>query len=375
MAETGRGKRKQPELAKDKDIAKEETNPRSTKVLRGSQEEGSNVATKAPITGEQTTDVSIFKTNTDFMASLMWTSCDQLRVPQNTVFCAERTDKIVDVFRGMIKHNFLSVPVLQKTGHKWYGFIDMADIVHYVIDVLGADKLRTSEDFWALFDKEEQFRKATVRDLMKHPVAMKNRFNPVMTGYSLFYVIECLAREPTLHRVPIIDQDRQLMNLITQSQVSSFLFGNLEKIGSKTKKPLRLCRDAIKPVVKVVESQPAIDAFTLMVQKNVSAVAVVSETGVLKGALSVRDLKCCAPDATLFWRLYQPAGTFLIKLDIEHGDKRPTSPQYCTADDDIGTALIRIVEHKIHRVFIVDDQIMPIGVFSIKDLLLEIITP
>jgi CBS domain-containing protein len=251
----------------------------------------------------------------------------------------------------------------------------MADIVSYVVETLGADKLQSSEDFWALFDKEETFRHTTVRDLMKHPLSRRNPFNPVMTGFSLFHVIECLARDAELHRVPVIDQNRQLMNLITQSQVASFLFGNVEKIGPKTNKPLRLCASAIKPVLKVVESQPAIDAFSLMSKENVSGVAVVGENGVLKGALSVRDLKAVAPDATLFWRLYQPVGTFIGKLNSEFGDKRPKHPQYCTADDTIGIALTRLVENRIHRIFIVDDQIQPIGVFSIKDLLLEIISP
>jgi len=136
-----------------------------------------------------------------------------------------------------------------------------------------------------------------------------------------------------------------------------------------------LCPYAIKPVHTVLESQPAIDAFTLMTRQNVSGVAVLSDTGALQGALSVRDLKAAAPDATLFWRLYQPTGTFIGKLNSEYGDKRPKHPQYCTADDTIGVALTRLVENKIHRVFIVDDRSQPIGVFSIKDLLLEIISP
>jgi len=251
----------------------------------------------------------------------------------------------------------------------------MADIVHFVVETMGAAKLQNSEDFWSMFDKEEEFRHKTVNDLMSHPLTRRNPFHPVKTGYSLYHVIETLARESDLHRVPIVDNDRQLMNLITQTQVGMFLVGNIESIGPKLNKPLRLMADAIKPVHKVMDTQPAIDGFSLMVKENISGIAVVNDAGVLRGALSVRDLKAVAPDAALFWRLYQPTGTFLSKLNREYGEERPTRPQYCSPDDTLEAALKVLVYNKIHRVFIVDDERKPIGVFSMKDLLLELISP
>jgi CBS domain containing-hemolysin-like protein len=79
--------------------------------------------------------MSHHRTSAEFLAALVYTRAEQLRVPENKVFIAERTDKIVDVFRGLVRHNFLSVPVLQKTKHKWFGFLDLADIVLYVVNV------------------------------------------------------------------------------------------------------------------------------------------------------------------------------------------------------------------------------------------------
>jgi len=315
-----------------------------------------------------------YQTDSQFLVSLMHTSCDQLRVPQNTVFIAERTDKIIDVFKGLVKHNFLSVPVLQKTGRKWYGFVDMADIVTYVVDIFGAAKLQTSQDYWALFEKEEAFRNKTVNDFVKHPLSRRNPFHPVKTGYSLFYVMESLAREHDLHRVPIIDDDRQLMNMITQSQVVKFLYENLDKLGAKAKKPVSMMKDAMKDVVMVSETAPAMDAFSKMVKENVSGVAVVDEAGKLKGALSVRDLKGVAPDAALFWRLYQPTRDFLSKLNKEHSDTRPRSPQFCSTEDDLEFVITKLAEHKIHRVFVVDAHHKPIGIVSLKDVLMEIMS-
>jgi len=38
-------------------------------------------------------------TSPEFILSLLHTKAEELRPPQNTVFVAERTDKIVDVFK------------------------------------------------------------------------------------------------------------------------------------------------------------------------------------------------------------------------------------------------------------------------------------
>ena len=45
-------------------------------------------------------------------------------------------------------------------------------------------------------------------------------------------VFETLARESNLFRVPIIDEDRQMFNLVTQSQVIAWLHGNKDKLGT-----------------------------------------------------------------------------------------------------------------------------------------------
>jgi len=143
---------------------------------------------------EGTKDMA-YKVDPRFFEALVYTKVEQLRVPGNTVFIAERTDRVVDVFKGLVRYNFLSVPILQKTGRKYYGFLDMADIVHYVVESFGAGKLEATQDFWQLIDKEEEFREKTVKDVMKYPVAFRNRFHPVQNGYSLLAALEILARE------------------------------------------------------------------------------------------------------------------------------------------------------------------------------------
>ena len=60
-----------------------------------------------------------------------------------------------------------------------------------------------------------------------------------------------------------------MLNLITDSQVLNFLHENIDKIGPKVDKPVSEM-NVVKEVIQIKDSQPAIDAFTLMV-KEVSA--------------------------------------------------------------------------------------------------------
>jgi len=350
---------------------KQTDSPKGSKIVSPAMNKSAKTTT-GDLAGKPAASSSEYRTDPQFIMSLVNTPCDQLRVPANTVFVAERTDKLIDVFKGLVRHNFLSVPILQKTGRKWYGFIDMADIVSYIVDIFGANKLQTTQDYWALFEKEESLRNKTVNDVAKYPLNRRNPFHPVKSGYSLFFVIEALARERDLHRIPVVDDERQLLNLITQSQVVRFLFENLGKMGDKIKKPVRMMDCALKDVIMISESQPAIEAFSKMTTENISGIAVVDETHKLTGTLSLRDLKAIAPDATLFWRLYQPTREFISRLNSEYGESRPRTPQFCTPDDTLESVITKLAEHKIHRLFVVDNLKVPVGVISLKDILMQL---
>jgi CBS domain-containing protein len=295
--------------------------------------------------------------------------------PGNKVFVCERTDKVTDVFKGMVKHNFLSVPVLQKTGHKYYGFVDVMDIVKYCVD-----NFEGTVDMTTQVMEAEKFRDLTVNDIMKYPLTRRNPFHPFGTSYSLFSVIEALAKENNLHRVPLINENRELKNILTQSQVTAFLHQNIALLGGKAKKPIGSITGCMHKVHSVDEDETAMHAFEVMLKENISGVAVTKADGHLMGNLSLRDLKTIMTDASMFWRLQQKASNFirhlreLVKTD-EVKQNRPRTSVVAHADETLESVVQKITEHGLHRVFIVDAEKKPVGCISLKDILLEIITP
>jgi len=315
-----------------------------------------------------------FQTSMEFIKLLVTARAESLRPPNGVVFVAQRTDALVDVWRGLVRHNFLSCPVLQKKGSKYYGFIDLADIVIYVVDHFGARNLETSDDYWALALEDEIMKKKTVNDLMLYPISRRNPFHPVPKGYSLFSVIEALGREVRLHRVPILDENRKLVGLVTQSGVVDFLHKNMHLIGNKKEKPLSMCIGALRNVYTITEQSQAIDAFRMMSTQGISGIAIVNNEGKLMGNISLRDLKAIGTDGRMFGRLFETIKNFMPKLRKDYGDERPHRVVALKVTDTLQTAINMLAENNIHRVYIVDDSKKPIGVISLKDILLNVIT-
>jgi len=317
--------------------------------------------------------------NHELLLSLLHTKVEHFVNPSNIVFVAFKDDKLVDVWKGLVKHKFLSTPVLLRNENRYYGSIDLADIVSALVKKFNREDLRSTEGFWKQLDAAKAFGEMTVGSVMQSPISRRNPFHPVPEGFSLLFALELLAREHNLHRIPIIsaNEDRKLVNMITQSQVVSYLNQDIPKIGSKVEKTLDQCPQFFKAVLSVDEKTIAIDAFEKMIEHNVSGLAIVNNEGRLVGNLSIRDLKLIGNELSLFWRFYQTVDNFVLKLrkEFQEKDERPRHVLHATREDTIATVLRMLAEHKVHRVYIVDNKKdkKPIGVVSLKDILGELI--
>lgn len=349
----------------DKRKAKSQATPSKEKVARKGDADNSSEKGK-------------YVTNPEFKQLLLNSSVESLAYQKKNgvVFFVDRTDKVSDVFKGLVNQNFLSVPVLQKTKRKWYGFIEISDIVQFYVEHFGDLLGDEGKKVWETIAEKEGFMEKTVTEVMKFPLSRKNPFHPITLGYSLYYAIETLAREKSLRRVPIIDHERNLKSVLSQSQVIEFISEHMDMLGSIKDKPISEMKSVLKEVYSVNEDSRAIDAFKLMQQKNIGGVAVIDDEGKVVGALSERDLKTIRVENQLFHRLFQKVRNFISHLreEFQEKDGRPKTKKIAQVTDTLGQVVDMLVTHSIHRVYVVDDQRKPIGVVSLRDILLEIIS-
>jgi len=312
-----------------------------------------------------------------FVTLLANTKVESVWTRENKIFYALRTDKVKDVFKGIIAHNFMSCPVLQKTKNKWYAFIDLADIVKFIVFKFpDQSSLESETDIHALLDRSVEFRECLVNEISKSPMAIRTPYHPIGRGYSLFAAYECMAREPSLHRIPIVDSERHLVSILTQSQLVEFAWRNIELLGStKRVKMVGEMGYNLHEVVSIKPTDVALQAFTLMIEKNITGVAVVNNQGILIDQISLRDLKAVAPDGRLFGRLYKPVEVFLHHLKTEAKFDRPKEVVFCTKNTTLEQVISLLVNNHVHRVFVVESETnrKPIGIITLRDVLLELI--
>lgn len=248
-------------------------------------------------------------------------------------------------------------------------------------------------------------------------------------GSSLLHLLEhCLlanqGREFRAHRVFLAASSIEpVSSVLSQMDVARFLvmhphlFANHEHL---TIRQLGVLRGT---VVSVHVEATALEAFRFLVVKGVSCVAVLSATGQIVTCLSASDFRGIGggqfqylllpvPD---FLRLVPPAPALPSFLSFTVGSLLgvapvvPTTgssepnwpplssylnsaqasvasagkgaflrdlmpPVVCTEEDTFGTILRAMVEACVHRVFVCDEKQHPVGVASLSDLLITLIS-
>lgn len=204
--------------------------------------------------------------------------------------------------------------MLDKECNEYIGFVDMVDLVQLIVDEFTETELQ-GESLLSLVEMSDTFQKTRVKDIIstvpllhvlspsvsKSPTEVPNwscspdlssrdPFVPVQDGSSLFSVIEVMAKHK-VHRVPLIDHQGRVSNLITQSAIVSYLAMHLPELGPITEKTVAEFLPGHKEVITVDINARAIEAFKSMVEHKVSAVGVVDEEGKLTGNISVKDIR------------------------------------------------------------------------------------
>lgn len=313
-----------------------------------------------------------------FVLLLTNTKVESIWTRENKIFFAMRNDTVKAVFKGLIQHNFSSCPVLQKTKNKWYGFLDIANIVKFIVQNFEESTLSEHTNIMELLEETDNFKDLQVADLMKNPLGILTPYHPLYMGYSLFSAYEVMARS-NLHRLAIVDANRMLISVITQSQLVEFTYRNIALLGPKRSKLVKDMPYNLHEVYHVKPSDIALKAFSVMAEKKVSGIAVLDDHGLLVDQISVRDLKAMAPDGRLFWRLYKPVSDYIdnvkkSKTDL-HAKERPSDIVTVTPNDTLETVLGLLVLHRIHRIYIVESPThkKPLGLITLRDIMLEAI--
>jgi 5'-AMP-activated protein kinase, regulatory gamma subunit len=180
---------------------------------------------------------------------------------------------------------------------------------------------------------------------------------------SLFEVVVRMEKM-RVHRIAVTDDKGVIMAVVTQSSVIAFAATHLIQHVSLTQ---RVGDTGIGtwPVATVYDTDSTSEAFRKIRGYNLSSVGVVNHDQRLLGSISTGDLRGINEDT--FGELKLPAGEFLAR---RNNSVAANSSSFFTikATLPIGEIISTLYQRHLHRVFVVDNNLKPLRVITLSDI-------
>jgi len=214
---------------------------------------------------------------------------------------------------------------------------------------------------------------------LKSPDAERYLSLRVVVGSSFQSPISNLVH----HRVAVHDFDGAITHLISQSDLLRLFHTNPKLLGKSGPLTVSALRLGTREVFSVGSNLIAYLGFATLYSKGRSSAGVLDADGRIIGNLSVSDLRGIRPEQ--FSMLALPLVEFLVtvqaaaKAAAANNGARPSSNGVCeisqlrlfTAkeEDTLQSVVETIVEHKLHRVYLTDNDNMPLGIITLTDII------
>lgn len=289
----------------------------------------------------------------EFLLLLAEATVENVGALNGKLITVHREDSLSFAFKKLISNSILSVPVL-KQDDTFYGFLDIIDIVTWLVDKMGEKHLENQEDI----GEHPSFQETKVKQVMQNPISKKGA--PYLTlkeGTSLLTALEMLA--DGAYRLAIVDDKHYIKHIISQSTVLDFIKLHLDKLGELKNIKVEEMDPSLQYVLSISGNQRAFDAFKIIKITNVGGIAITDDEGKLIGNISAKDFKKIASTGRFLKRLFQPAKEYLCS----------PAPITVTLSDNLEKVIREMTSKRVHRVYVVNDQKEPIGVISMGDVM------
>jgi CBS domain-containing protein len=274
----------------------------------------------------------------------------------------ETKTPLKDVLRTLHTNRILSVPVMEND-KGCVGLVDVLDLVKFtalqfftsqetsVMD----DNLQVAPELFRQFEFEDR----TAGDLLKQSPRSRN-FQVLDKEATLGDVAKVLSHDT--HRV-LIGQGRDA-KLVSQSDIVRYLSERKDQLDRQVlDTPVGQLNIIHERVLHVSEHTTTIKAFCHLVRNNVSALAVLDRQQKLIGTISASDLRGITDESLN--KLTLPVLDFLQYTER----KAPASLIRCSPDEKLDMAINKLVEAKVHRLWVTDENEKPVGVLALSDVI------
>jgi CBS domain-containing protein len=264
-------------------------------------------------------------------------------------------DDIEHVVKALKQRNVLSAPVLDDEKNV-LGVIDLTDLLTFLVDEIGP----TSNANAAVAESNMRHRDAMSVMLF----SPRDVFTPLQASDRASLAAALFATG--IHRCPLVTADNKLTGLVTQVDLAMDLVpvlrdGAAQELGHATLLSLGL---GLTAPVYCLKQQEVGDTLAQLNAWQIGALCVCDDYGKLVANFSVSNL-------VHLWSARSEIGADLSRSVynyLETYAPNALQPVTCTRKATLVDALTTMIEKQVHRLWIVDDEHKPVGVFSFTDL-------
>jgi CBS-domain-containing membrane protein len=287
--------------------------------------------------------------------------------PVQDIVFVESNTSVQETLEVLAKHNLLSVPVRDHQDKFWIGFVDVLDLLNFIIEMytegnqVEQQKWGTyCQDITTLTHRGVRFGLKPISTIINE--SRVDSFKPVLSNGTVYQLIEELLTHKA-HRVPVVDDRDNITNIVSQSDIIQLCSLKMELLGPIAKRTVGDLKLGTRgTVMSMAHTAQAIHAFYLMYFHKVMGVAIVLPDGTLLGNISASDIRGLTPQQ--FSSLLLPVTEY---LQHQQGQMKP--PFTVTLSSTFETVIQKLALYRVHRLWIVNEKDQPIGVVSLTDIM------
>lgn len=258
-------------------------------------------------------------------------------------------------FHALVSNGVRAAPLWDSSSQSFTGMLTITDFINILRTYYRSPVLKIEE--------LEEHRLERWRTVLQENVRPLCTIGP---DASLFDAIKTLITQK-VHRLPVVDQETgNVLYILTHKRILRFLFlyYNELPIPRSLDKPVKeLKLGTYENIATTTMDTPLIEALHAFIERRVSALPVVDETGKVIDIYAKFDVINLAAEKT-----YNNLD-MTIKKALEYRDSWFEGVVKCTPNDSLRRVVEKIVTAGVHRIVIVDDADHVVGMISLSDIL------
>jgi len=247
------------------------------------------------------------------------------------------------------------------------GFVDVLDVAFLVLDFYNRNSITIDDS--TTFSLLKSFFSTPVKNALNYSgVDIALTINDNATLLQAIRTFSNPSLEKRVHRVGVVNNKNELIGILSQSDIISFVAKNLSylpyTLAVASAQELGLYSS---PIMERIDA-PFVDSLEKLTKHRIHGLALFDNEFHITASLSVSDLRGLVPNSFEFFN-----GSTLQFLCRGTKASRQGPVITCFVEDSFAEVVKTLTDQHLHRIFATDSLGHPIGVITLGDVIAKLV--